>query len=75
MQLSCDRYPLGSKLRASQIPYNKGITWPALLFGVIATIMVVLGLVPPYFELWKRDGRVIGISKSFRTLPYLRRLI
>ena len=46
-----------------QIPYSKGITWPGLLFGVIASISLVLGLVPPYFELWKRSGRVIGISK------------
>jgi hypothetical protein len=46
-----------------QIPYRKGTTWPALLFGIIAAIMLALGLIPPYFELWKRNGRVIGISE------------
>ncbi|KAL1971045.1 hypothetical protein VTN77DRAFT_2879 [Rasamsonia byssochlamydoides] len=54
-----------------RIPYNKGITWPALLFGIIASIMVVLGLIPPYFELWKRDGRVIGINWVFLSIDSL----
>jgi hypothetical protein len=40
------------------------VTWPALLIGVIAAILLVLGLIPPYFELWKRDGRVVGFSKK-----------
>jgi hypothetical protein len=46
-----------------QIPYREGTTWPALLFGIIAAIMLALGLIPPYFELRKRNGRVIGISE------------
>lgn len=46
-----------------QIPYNKGVTWPDLVVGVVAAILLASGLVPPYFELWKRDGRVIGFSE------------
>lgn len=48
---------------AVQIPYNKGVTWPDLVVGVVAAILLASGLVPPYFELWKRDGRVIGFSE------------
>lgn len=34
------------------------------MVGVVAAILLSAGLLPPYFELWKRDGRVLGISKS-----------
>lgn len=37
--------------------------WPDLVVGVVAAILLSVGLLPPYFELWKRDGRVIGFSK------------
>lgn len=57
-------------LTVQQIPYNHGVTWPDLVVGVIAAILLSAGLVPPYFELWKRDGRVIGFSK-FSFLVYL----
>lgn len=39
------------------------MTWPDLVVGVIAAVLLSAGLLPPYFELWKRDGRVIGFSK------------
>ncbi|KAJ5735633.1 uncharacterized protein N7483_000758 [Penicillium malachiteum] len=45
-----------------RIPYNKGITWPDIVVGVFAAILLSGGLLPPYFELWKRDGRVVGFS-------------
>ncbi len=35
-----------------------------VLVGVIAAILLALGLLPPYFEIWKRRGRVIGISEQ-----------
>ncbi|KAN0071694.1 hypothetical protein V8E54_010290 [Elaphomyces granulatus] len=54
-----------------RIPYDKGVTWPALLIGVIAAILLVLGLIPPYFELWKRDGRVVGFSWVFLSIDCL----
>lgn len=41
-------------------------TWgPVLAVGVVATVMFILGLVPPYFELWKRGGEVVGINFIF----------
>jgi len=51
-----------------RIPYDKGITWPALLIGIIAAILLILGLVPAYLEIWKRNGRVIGINWTFLTI-------
>lgn len=45
--------------------YDRGIKWPDLIFGIIATILLGVGLLPPYFELWKRKGRVVGINFAF----------
>lgn len=39
------------------------MTWPDIVVGVVATVLLASGLIPPYFELRKRDGRVIGISE------------
>jgi hypothetical protein len=48
-----------------QKPYKHGIEWPITLTGAIATTVILSGLIPPYFELAKRSGRVVGISTSF----------
>ncbi|CDO93488.1 unnamed protein product [Kluyveromyces dobzhanskii CBS 2104] len=45
--------------------YDHGTHWPALVIGIIATILLAAGLVPPYFELAKRRGRVVGINFIF----------
>ncbi|KAJ6022000.1 hypothetical protein N7540_007504 [Penicillium herquei] len=54
-----------------RIPYNKGVTWPDILVGVLAAILLSAGLLPPYFELWKRDGRVIGFNWVFLSIDTL----
>lgn len=47
-------------------PLNRrGIEWPMLVIGIIASVLLALGLVPPYFELAKRKGRVVGINFFF----------
>lgn len=33
--------------------------------GIIAAVLLAAGLLPPYRELWKRRGRVIGINWVF----------
>ncbi|KAH3683862.1 hypothetical protein WICPIJ_005161 [Wickerhamomyces pijperi] len=48
--------------------YDKGIMWPSLIFGIIASVLLAVGLVPPYFELAKRQGEVVGINFMFLTL-------
>ncbi|ODV83316.1 hypothetical protein CANARDRAFT_177793 [[Candida] arabinofermentans NRRL YB-2248] len=45
--------------------YKDGTTWPSLVFGIIASIVLAAGLLPPYFELSKRQGRVVGINFIF----------
>lgn len=45
-----------------QGPYDRGIEWPMMLMAISATLIQVAGLIPPYFELAKRNGRVIGIG-------------
>ncbi|OWB69733.1 hypothetical protein B5S33_g5486 [[Candida] boidinii] len=46
--------------------YNKhGVQWQHTVFGVIASVALAIGLLPPYFEAWKRKGRVIGINFFF----------
>lgn len=60
-------------LEASVIPfvrtqYDQGVEWPSLIFGILASILLAIGLVPPYFELAKRQGRVVGINFLFLTL-------
>lgn len=45
--------------------HDKGITWPTLIFGILASVLLALGLLPPYLELAKRRGRVVGIHFLF----------
>lgn len=33
-----------------------------MVVGIIAAILLAAGLLPPYGELWKRRGRVIGLN-------------
>ncbi|RDH13919.1 hypothetical protein M747DRAFT_319979 [Aspergillus niger ATCC 13496] len=57
------------------IPNNKGITWPDILVGAIATVLLAGGMLPIYFELGKRQGRVIGISTCCSCFSWARERI
>ncbi|KAK9467604.1 PQ loop repeat-domain-containing protein [Lipomyces arxii] len=39
--------------------------WPLLLIGILAALCIVVGLMPPYFELARNKGQVIGINFVF----------
>lgn len=45
--------------------YRHGTHWPMLVIGIVAAVLLAVGLLPPYFELWKRKGRVVGINFFF----------
>ncbi|SSD59809.1 uncharacterized protein SCODWIG_01570 [Saccharomycodes ludwigii] len=51
--------------------YSKGKHWPDLIFGIIASVLLALGLIPPYFELFKRQGEVVGINFIFLSIDSL----
>ena len=51
--------------------YDRQIAWPIMIVGIVAAILLAAGLVPPYFELWKRSGRVVGINFTFLTIDWL----
>jgi hypothetical protein len=42
--------------------YDQGDDAPMIILGVIASILLAAGLLPPYVEIWRRRGRVIGIN-------------
>ncbi|KAI5300171.1 E1 ubiquitin-activating protein uba2 [Ascosphaera pollenicola] len=47
---------------------DRGITWPRLLFGVLATVLFAVGFIPTFLELWRSQGRVIGIDFIFLSI-------
>jgi len=51
-------------------PYARGVSWPLTVMAIIASVILALGLIPPYFELAKRKGRVIGIDFIFLTVDW-----
>lgn len=51
--------------------YRNGTTWPMLVVGIVASVLLAVGLIPPYFELAKRKGRVVGLNFGFLTLDSL----
>ncbi|KAF2492676.1 hypothetical protein BU16DRAFT_620030 [Lophium mytilinum] len=51
-------------------PYARGVSWPLTLMAIVASVIIALGLIPPYFELAKRKGRVIGIDFIFLTVDW-----
>lgn len=42
--------------------YRAGNETPVRIVGIVAAVLLAAGLLPPYGELWKRKGRVIGIN-------------
>lgn len=51
-------------------PYSRGTSWPVLIMGILACIMLIGGYVPIPFELIKRRGRVVGIDFIFLTIDW-----
>ncbi|ORY68589.1 uncharacterized protein BCR38DRAFT_335993, partial [Pseudomassariella vexata] len=51
--------------------YEAGNDIPPLVVGIVASVLLAAGLLPPYGELWKRKGRVIGINWVFLSMDWL----
>ncbi|KAK1758524.1 hypothetical protein QBC47DRAFT_374962 [Echria macrotheca] len=50
--------------------YHGGNETPVLVVGIVAAILLAAGLLPPYGEIWKRRGRVIGINWIFLSMDW-----
>ncbi|ROV93259.1 hypothetical protein VPNG_09570 [Cytospora leucostoma] len=50
--------------------YDRGDDTPVLVVGIVASVLLAAGLLPPYGEIWKRRGRVIGINWVFLTMDW-----
>lgn len=55
--------------------HRRGIEYPTLIVGIVASVLLALGLIPPYFEIAKRRGRVVGINFVFLFLDSLGALL
>lgn len=51
--------------------YEAGNNIAPLVVGIMANILLALGLLPPYGEILKRRGRVIGINWVFLSMDWL----
>jgi uncharacterized protein with PQ loop repeat len=43
--------------------------------GIIATILILFGLLPPYLSIFREKGRVVGISFTFLAIDMLGALL
>ncbi|KAL1875133.1 hypothetical protein VTK73DRAFT_10270 [Phialemonium thermophilum] len=50
--------------------YDRGNDVPVLVVGIVAAVLLAVGLLPPYGEIWKRRGRVIGINWIFLAMDW-----
>ncbi|KAI9820061.1 MAG: hypothetical protein M1826_001051 [Phylliscum demangeonii] len=51
-----------------QVLHSRGTDRPLLAVGILSAVMVSVALLPAYWEIWKRKGRVVGINFIFLTL-------
>ncbi|KAI1137292.1 hypothetical protein F5Y05DRAFT_419723 [Hypoxylon sp. FL0543] len=50
--------------------YDAGNGIGILVVGIVAAVLLAAGLLPPYGELWKRRGRVVGINFVFLSMDW-----
>ncbi|KAI1492929.1 PQ loop repeat-domain-containing protein [Biscogniauxia mediterranea] len=51
--------------------YAEGNEMPIVVVGIVASILLAVGLLPPYREAWKRKGRIVGINWVFLCMDSL----
>ena len=42
--------------------YDRGHEGPVIAVGIVASVLLAAGIIPPYFEMYKRRGRLAGIN-------------
>lgn len=42
-----------------------------MAIGILAAVLLAAGLIPPYIEIWKHRGEVVGISYMFLSIDCL----
>ncbi|KAM7187916.1 hypothetical protein V8F33_010948 [Rhypophila sp. PSN 637] len=50
--------------------YERGNDTGIMAVGIVAAVLLAVGLLPPYGEIWKRRGRVIGINWIFLSMDW-----
>lgn len=55
--------------RVDQPLIDSGDEMGVRVVGIVAAVILAAGILPPYGELWKRQGRVIGINWVCRIRP------
>lgn len=48
--------------KEAQGPYDHGTEYPIIINGVVAAVLMAVGYLPTYYEIWTRHGKVLGIS-------------
>ena len=51
-------------------PYEHGNNAGMLAMGILASVTLAIGLLPPYWEAWKRSGRIIGFNWIFLSVDF-----
>ncbi|KAK6074062.1 hypothetical protein SCUP234_08389 [Seiridium cupressi] len=51
-------------------PYKAGNEMAPTVIGIIAAILLAAGLLPPYDQIWRRRGRVVGINWLFLSMDF-----
>ncbi|EPE04450.1 pq loop repeat protein [Ophiostoma piceae UAMH 11346] len=51
--------------------YDQGHEGPVMAVGIVASVLLACGIIPPYFEMYKRRGRLAGINFMFLTMDWL----
>lgn len=47
-----------------RLGFKNGVHWPVTFIGVISAVLINIGLIPQYYEIYKRNA-VIGVSYAF----------
>ncbi|KAF8677591.1 PQ loop repeat protein [Rhizoctonia solani] len=62
--------PTLTKFPVNQRTDRAGNEWPTRVMGIMSALLIALGLLPQYWEIWKRK-EVVGVSMLFMSVDML----